>query len=607
MVKRTIFLAAVMLIAALLAVSCVPQSPKEEKDEHAYVWFGFLEAKDGVNTEVYTSDTSSGTVTEATVEARAAKDLYWSYKATKNANSEGFAYGNTGGNFANVATGAGLGTNFEFSKGTWDFELVAYTTADDRTNQEHSVYKGSVTEYEIKSNGQITIPVDYAYSDGKGTATFVIKASVTQDALGDNLASAIGTYSVTGVKAYIGSMSTNLSLDSTSGNWKGTINEVPYGLQKTKFEVYVANESTARVTTEECNAVILSNMQTTISGTASVHLNKNTATMTFVIDATEEQPKLYEITYNLNDGQFAAGAVVPESCYVGQVVTPPEPTKESTTTTTTPETTYWTAGSERTDYTFKGWKVSNTDDSTASKSYTAAANNVKLVAVWSTTTTSTRTCKLSVGSTITLGTYPTTYTNSSGTSTSAGDYDGKPVTWKVLSVDETNNKALVISEKILTYMKPYTAAQYSDSSAATYYKKYTYRWTDCDINSYLNDSFIAEYGLKGVSMASVEHETEAYTFTDNSSEGTSTTATKSSEKVFLLSVAEVNKYFTTYDARVAYPLSDTTSAAYWRLRSPSSFRCYCVAVVGDLGYVDSLGYYVFSQVGLRPAFWINLP
>ncbi len=589
MVRRNIFLTAVMLIVAVLAVACVPQSLKEEVDEHAYVWFGFLEAK-GVNTDVYTSDTSSGTITGTNVAARAAKDLYWAFKAVKNANSEGFAYGNTGGQFLNVAAGTGLGTSFEFSKGKWDFELVAYTTSTDRTNQTSAVYKGSVTGYEIKADGQVTVPVDYAYADGNGTANFVIKADITQDALGANLASVIGTYKVTGVKAYIGGLSTNLTQNSTSGNWVGTINNVPYGLQNTKFEVYIANETTARVTTTESKAAILANMETTISGTANIHLNKNTAAMTFIVNTTSEQPKLYEIHYNLNGGTLASGSTLQESCKSGDVITLPTLTKASTTTTTTPETTYWTAGTYRTDYTFAGWKVNGTADSTASTTYTAQPNNVTLEAVFTTTTTTTsnRTCKLSAGSTLTMGKIPST----------DATYGGQDITWKVLEVDSTNKRALVISEKLLKTMKPYTAATLSN------YSSYPYSWADCDINTYLNGSFIAEYGLSNVSMASVPHETEYYTFADSSSEGTAGTATTSSEKVFLLSVAEVNSYFADNAARAAQDLSGSSN--HWWLRSPGSSRCFDVAFVLSSGSVNSGGRLVDRAFGLRPAFWINL-
>ncbi len=196
-----------------------------------------------------------------------------------------------------------------------------------------------------------------------------------------------------------------------------------------------------------------------------------------------------------------------------------------------------------------------------------------------------------VGDTLTIGHVPNDHESI--------EAHGNDITWKVLEVDSTNKRALVISEKVLTKMKPYTAAT-SDNC-----ESYTYSWASCDINTYLNGSFITEYGLSNVSMASVPHETEYYTFADNSSLGTAGTPVTSSEKVFLLSVAETNSYFADDDARAAQDLSG--SIAHWWLRSPGSFRCYRVAYVYNLGGVYTGGIYVINEFGLRPAFWINLP
>ncbi len=193
-----------------------------------------------------------------------------------------------------------------------------------------------------------------------------------------------------------------------------------------------------------------------------------------------------------------------------------------------------------------------------------------------------------VGDILTMGKIPSTASVAAGTD----------ITWKVLEVDSTNKRALVISEKLLKTMEPYTAATSSNCAS------YTYSWADCDINTYLNGSFISDYGLSNVSMASVSHETEYYTFADNSSSGTAGTATTSSEKVFLLSVAEVNSYFANKKARVAQDLCG--SETDWWLRSPGSYRCYSVAGVNYCGDVLTDGSGVDSERGLRPAFWISL-
>ncbi len=196
-----------------------------------------------------------------------------------------------------------------------------------------------------------------------------------------------------------------------------------------------------------------------------------------------------------------------------------------------------------------------------------------------------------VGDTLTMGHVPNDH--------ESVEARGKDITWKVLEVDSTNKRALVISEKVLTKMKPYTAAT-SDNC-----ESYTYSWASCDINTYLNGSFITEYGLSNVSMASVPHETEYYTFADNSSSGTEGTPVTSSEKVFLLSAAEVNRYFAVKNDGIGKDLFDFTNH-YWWLRSPGSYRCYSVAGVNYCGDVLTDGSGVDSERGLRPAFWISL-
>ena len=552
--RRSLFtLTAIALIVAVLAVSCVPQSSKTlNEDEHAFVWFGFLEAK-AVNEEVYSTHTSDGAITSANVAARSADSMYWAYKAVKT--DDGFSYGATGNAaYADVSDTYGLNKAKEFSKGTWNFELVGYTTSTDRTNQKNAVYRGSVSNYAVSSNGQsITIPVDYAYSDGYGTANFSITASLTQDPLASNIT--IDNYTITGVKAKIGEKSTNLTLQN--GVWKGTINNVPFGMPTASFEVYVADEAEPRAV-KSSRAVIMTNMETNIVGTASINLVKNTATATFVVGETTDQPAIYAVFYDPNGGTLASG--MPEYCRLGETITPPAPSKY---------------GLE-----FKGWKVSNTADSTASKSYTASsANNVTLVAVWETP---------AVGGTLTMGTYPAKFVDSnSGNSASAGDYAGKPVTWKVLAVDTTANKALVISEYVLTAEKHQITANSSNP----------YTWSNSLIRTWLNntgsDGFISQYGLSSVSIAEVTHDTDL----NGSTESTI-------DKVFLLSVSEANSYFADNSARVANTLAD--SAAIWWLRSRGSYDSFSAAFVRNYGRVIADGYYADYLNGVRPAFWINL-
>ena len=174
------------------------------------------------------------------------------------------------------------------------------------------------------------------------------------------------------------------------------------------------------------------------------------------------------------------------------------------------------------------------------------------------------------------------------------DYFG----WKVLAIE--NGRALLISDKVLDTMKPYTSAT-SDN-----YSTYNYSWLDCDINSYLNSTFIEESTYNDFNhfdIASVKHITETYTFADSNSEGVASVTTTSNEKIFLLSVDEVNKYFADDTARIAYNSSGL--AVSWWLRSPGSLRSCYTAVITESGAIGTGGSDINQSFGIRPAFWCN--
>lgn len=76
------------------------------------------------------------------------------------------------------------------------------------------------------------------------------------------------------------------------------------------------------------------------------------------------------------------------------------------------------------------------------------------------------------------------------------------------------------------------------------------------------------------------------------------------DKVFLLSIDEVNMYFASDSERMA-TLSDGTSV-YWWLRSPGYYDKNAAGVAGS-GWVRDDGNRVNDDnVGIRPALWINL-
>ena len=158
-------------------------------------------------------------------------------------------------------------------------------------------------------------------------------------------------------------------------------------------------------------------------------------------------------------------------------------------------------------------------------------------------------------------------------------YAGKSITWKVLEVDETNNRALVISENILENR------QFDSDSRA---------YSGSDIQTYLNGDFITTYGLSSIK--------DKICNVDVTSTIEETSVGSGSDKVFLLSQTEVEKYFTTQSARIAK--YDGKNLSWW-LRSPClEFGDSDVVYVYDDGGFLHMIY--GDRKGIRPAFWLQL-
>ena len=164
-----------------------------------------------------------------------------------------------------------------------------------------------------------------------------------------------------------------------------------------------------------------------------------------------------------------------------------------------------------------------------------------------------------------FGIYPTNYAIAS--------LKGEDVTWKVLSVDTTNSRMLVVSENVLETRNDTNFTSYSGS----------------DIQKYLNGDFISTYGLGDVNMCKVD-------VTSNIEQ--TTISTTEDDKVFLLSKTEAEN--TSYFANAATRVANYNGAWQWTLRSVDSyFSCpYAVSTDGSISG--------FSRGALRPAMWVNL-
>lgn len=175
----------------------------------------------------------------------------------------------------------------------------------------------------------------------------------------------------------------------------------------------------------------------------------------------------------------------------------------------------------------------------------------------------------------------------------------KPIEWIVL--DKKEDKILLISKFGLDN-KPY-------------HSKYTaITWEKCSLRTWLNSSFISEafnpQELSRIVETNVTADINYEYYGANPGNETK-------DKIFLLSIKEVNKYFKSDKFRVCRPTKYALtklksvydwSSCYWWLRSPGQHNHNAAAVTIG-GHVYNLGYNVhiagdYYCHAVRPALWI---
>jgi hypothetical protein len=174
--------------------------------------------------------------------------------------------------------------------------------------------------------------------------------------------------------------------------------------------------------------------------------------------------------------------------------------------------------------------------------------------------------------------------------------------WKTL--DEQNGMSLLLSEKIIE------RRAFNDVSAET-------AWSICTLNKYLNTEFYNNFSIEEQScIISREIITEKNPWFDT------TKSNASADKIFLLSLEEIVKYFgdsgqlhnpptkklfindSDYnDRRIA---RDTNGQPIiWWLRSPGDTNRSAAVVMGN-GHITPCGFDVSNpQGGVRPAMWVK--
>ncbi len=173
------------------------------------------------------------------------------------------------------------------------------------------------------------------------------------------------------------------------------------------------------------------------------------------------------------------------------------------------------------------------------------------------------------------------------------------IEWLVLTKE--NDKMLVISKYALD------GELYNTSETDV-------TWETCSLRKWLNDDFIN-------SVFSAEEKDMISTVTvpaDKNPKYSTNPGNATTDKVFLLSIDEVNRYFGSDEARKCVPTAyaiaidtytsdietkDGAATCWWWLRSPGGDQ-YHAACVTDGGAVSYFG--DNDVIGVRPALWINL-
>lgn len=171
------------------------------------------------------------------------------------------------------------------------------------------------------------------------------------------------------------------------------------------------------------------------------------------------------------------------------------------------------------------------------------------------------------------------------------------IEWLVL--DKQDGRILVISKYGLD------AKPYNDENVDV-------TWETCTLRSWLNDEFFSE----AFTSSQKSHIPTVTVTADSNPDYDTNPGNNAQDKVFLLSIEEVNKYFDSSEARECKPteyaiaqgegIARYEGKCFWWLRTPGSYsngECY----VGKYGNVSSNGNDVNSYfLAVRPAMWIEL-
>ena len=242
-----------------------------------------------------------------------------------------------------------------------------------------------------------------------------------------------------------------------------------------------------------------------------------------------DSPVMYKVTFDSDNG---SDAVVKEVKDGDTVPEPSNPTK--------------------TGYNFVGWYEGEAKFEFGTK----ITKDYSLKAKWT---------LVVPGDTVNYGTYPNNYAIAS--------LRNQPITWKVLSVDTTNSRMLVISENVLEKHVWNNTNTFSSYEQAT-------------VHTYLNSDIYNNYSLSSTDILNV---------TANGEPGAG------SYHLFLLSQSNLSSFGS--NSKVAY--YDGTATSWWLssyITDNITYQAYYVSESGNTNNSVS----ATQTLGLRPAMWLSI-
>ena len=212
-----------------------------------------------------------------------------------------------------------------------------------------------------------------------------------------------------------------------------------------------------------------------------------------------------------------------------------------------------------------------------------ASNNQVIPSASSSVTPTSSSVSMPANSTVTSGALVSKVNDEA----TLGTYSEKDIEWQTLAIDQENGKALLIAKDCIVVM-PYHSA---DSAEAT--------WETSTLRAWLNAEFYETAFNSEDQLLILETELT----TEPNSETGIAGGNDTIDKVFVLSEAEVRKYFATDEAMIAQFGGENVS--WWTRTSGINIRSsVCTYKGGDLyttgNHNDTEG------VGVRPAMWISL-